>query len=171
MPSPPKQPSLLFTDAFQITRTPADDWFGVRLNTDTDLFVDPFLVFDDSDPAWSDAEDEVIAFFNEVLGLVATAGGSKQHKDYRAAGKMLSFPEPAEFCLGFGANTIFGRGPGRDLGQLMLKAAGQAVQAGINGELAPGSSALTSNPARTPSPSVDLTTPSAPSRRSRASAA
>ena len=36
---------MLASAHFEITRQKADDWFDPILNADTELFIDPFLIF------------------------------------------------------------------------------------------------------------------------------
>lgn len=119
------------SDAFGITRIADDDWFDPKLHTDTDLFVDPFLMFDSSDPRWSVVHDRLLEFFNEALVRVAAGMCAKTSVDYVRASTMLSFPEPPQFCLGYGNRTIFGRGSARGIGREMLAAAEKAIDAGI----------------------------------------
>lgn len=119
------------SDAFGITRGAGDDWFDPKLHTDTELFVDPFLLFDSPDPRWSGVHDRLIEFFNEALMRTAAGMHNKGSVEYGRASAMLSFPEPPQFCLGYGESTIFGRGSARGLGRAMLGAAEKAIGAGI----------------------------------------
>jgi hypothetical protein len=98
-----------------------DDWFDPVLSTDTELFVDPFRVYL-AKGAWTTAHDELILFFNEVLKLVAKSGGRPSSAHWKAAERLLLFPEPAEFCLGYG-DTPLGAGTGEELRDRMMEAA------------------------------------------------
>lgn len=124
-------PEQTFSRAFGIGRSPTDDWFDPALHVDTALFVDPFLMFDETAAPWNTVEDRIVAFFNEVLALVATAQGRRQSAAWLKASQMVSFPEPFEFCLGFSKSTIFGSGAGTGLGAAVLSAAQRAIDAGI----------------------------------------
>jgi hypothetical protein len=42
---------MRFTEYFAVERDHNDDWFDCELSTDTPLYVDPFLVFEDEDSA------------------------------------------------------------------------------------------------------------------------
>lgn len=124
-------PATTFQAAYGITRTAADDWFDPTLHTDTPLFVDPFLMFDEKAAPWSNAEQALVQFFNEVMLRIAGGRGGSV-KEQVIAASMLSFPEPAAFCLGYGDKTILGSGSGSGMGKSMLKAGNDAISAGIN---------------------------------------
>lgn len=127
---------VLFSQAFGINRDDADDWFDPDLMADTKLFVDPMLIWEDTDPRWARAHDRLVEFFNEILRQVAvgvphaSVDGGRSQRLARAE-RLLRFPEPPEFCLGYGTETIFGRGSGRGLGKTILDAASFAIAAGI----------------------------------------
>jgi hypothetical protein len=121
-----------FSEAFGITIGPEDDWFDPVLERDTTLFVDPFLVADDSSPFWGDAYTDLIEFFNVALALIADSGGQRVSRQWRMAKSLLMFPEPFEFALGYGKETIFGAGTGDELGRMIMNAANDAIQAGIS---------------------------------------
>lgn len=131
MPRRTAHPDASFSFAFSATKSRADDRFDARLHTDTDLFVDPFLMFDEVAAPWADVHDRLIDFFNTALEHVARAGRNRESAEWGRAAAMLSFPEPPEFCLGYGERTIFGSGSGRRLGEGMLNAAQRAIDAGI----------------------------------------
>jgi hypothetical protein len=121
-----------FGNAHGVVRTAADDWFDPKLHTDTDLFIDPFLMFEETTGPWATIHDQLIDFFNTALEHVAKSGGSHTAVEWRRAAAMLSFPETPQFCLGYGRKTIFGSGSGSGLGLTMLDAAERAIQAGLN---------------------------------------
>jgi hypothetical protein len=122
---------MKFTTYYSITRDDADDWFDPDLDADTKLFVDPFLMFTDKDPRWAGAHDRLVAFFNEILTLTAATmpalPGSLAH---RRLINQLRFPEPSEFCLGLCELGTHGAGAGAGLGQLILRAAHDTIEAG-----------------------------------------
>lgn len=93
---------MRFSDAFGITRTAADDWFDPHLSVDTKLFVDPLLLFLAKENVWVGAHDELIAHFTKCYELVAKATGPTS-TSARVAKRLLTFPEPSEFCLGYTA--------------------------------------------------------------------
>jgi hypothetical protein len=59
---------MRFSDRYDITkRTDKDDWFDPVVTEDTPLYVDPFLVFEDSDESWSRCHEQVVDFFTLAL--------------------------------------------------------------------------------------------------------
>jgi hypothetical protein len=123
------------SERFGVDRSSDDDWFDVLLPVDTLLFVDPFLVYRETDGRWSDSHDRLIDFFNHVLELMMRSmqtGGrfNRQSSHYRAAANLLLFPEPFEFCLGYG-DTPMGSGTGYGLRSSLLRAAETTIQLGI----------------------------------------
>lgn len=122
---------MRFTEQFGIAKGSQDDWFDPLLTQDTRLFVDPFLIFDDQDPRWSEGHAKLVSFFNLVLRLVARSGGQASSAIFRAAGRLLTFPEPAEFCLGMAATSVQGAGTGAGLMESMLQGCRTAIQAGV----------------------------------------
>lgn len=69
---------MRFSKQFGIARSAEDDWFDPVINQDTPLYIDPYLVFDDPDPAWSGTYDDVVDFFETAAELVLAANG---HED------------------------------------------------------------------------------------------
>jgi hypothetical protein len=51
---------MLFSDAFNIQRARRDDWFDPILDTDTPLFIDPFLIFKEQGHAWQATPREMV---------------------------------------------------------------------------------------------------------------
>ncbi len=123
---------MRFSEAFNITRDQDDDWFDPLLHTDTMLFVDPFLLAEDRDPAWVASHDRLVAFFNEALKLMARAGLSPHSAHWRKASWLLLFPEPAEFCLGYSVDSTGGLGSGEKLRQAMMYNAAEAIRVGLD---------------------------------------
>src|SRR5438876_335787 len=117
----------LFAAVFGISRASSDDWFDTILNTDTELFVDPFLVFKDQDPFWSTAHPYLIAHFNRAFMRLAMATRTDAI-DYVKAIDMVTTKEPREFCLGYTA--IGSRGSG--LGSKFAKRIGGAMRLAID---------------------------------------
>jgi hypothetical protein len=100
---------MRFTAHAGITPGAEDDWFDPVLTEDTPLYVDPFLVFEDQAPLFSDAHDLVMQFFSMCRDLVrADAGRRGRHWD--KAVRLLTFPEPKEFALGVAMGSPNGSG-------------------------------------------------------------
>jgi hypothetical protein len=122
---------MKFSELFGLTRVEEDDWFDVILTADTQLFVDPFAIYADTDDRWAGAHDHLIGFFDAVFGLVARGQMQVDSPHRRKAARLLTFPEPAEFCLGYGV-TPLGAGTGRGYGHAMLTGINTAIADGID---------------------------------------
>lgn len=122
---------MRFSETFNITRTAEDDWFDPLLLADTNLCVDPFLIYDDVDDFWSLAHDDMIDFFVMVLKMVKSANGKKGSPSWGKAKSLLLFPEPDEFCLGVTEGSPKGSGAGKGLQGPMLASAAVAVRHAI----------------------------------------
>lgn len=123
--------SVKFSTAYGINRSSSDDWFDPFLERDTPLFVDPFLIADDDEKVWREAHERLLGFFNGVLELLAKSGGDRTSPHWRKAERLMLFPEPPEFCLGFSRNTIFGHGTSKVIGKTMITGAMDALAAGF----------------------------------------
>ena len=91
---------MLFSEAFDLTPTKRDDWFDPILDTDTPLFVDPFLIFKDLDPEWAGAHEQLVRHFDTCFQLIAQGNRNRRSVPYKKALRLLTFPEPKEICLG-----------------------------------------------------------------------
>lgn len=92
---------MLFSTAFAITPGPEDDWFDAIVETDTKLFVDPFLIFQESLGFWAKGHDLLMDRFNKAFQFVAAGYDNHNSLAYKKALGLLKFKEPKEFCLGF----------------------------------------------------------------------
>ncbi|TDD75414.1 hypothetical protein [Actinomadura rubrisoli] len=122
---------MRFSETYGITRTDDDDWFDPLLLADTNLCVDPFMIYDDADDFWAQAHDDMIDFFVMVLKMVKAAKGNKKSPSWGKAKSLLLFPEPDEFCLGVTEGSPRGAGSGKGLQEPMLRSASIAVQHNI----------------------------------------
>lgn len=114
---------MRFSDAYSIQPDPNADWFDPDLTVDTKLFVDPFLLLK-AGVAWQSAHAELVAHFAHCYQLVARAAGP-QSLYAKAAHRLLTFPEPYEFGLGYSVGST--RGAGGSLGNARSIADGIAV--------------------------------------------
>ncbi|GAA4869904.1 hypothetical protein [Kitasatospora terrestris] len=118
---------MRFSETFGIVRTDEDDWFDPLLLADTNLCIDPFLIYDDGEEFWAHAHDDMIDFFAMVLALVKAAKGNERSSSWGKAKSLLLFPEPDEFCLGVTEGSPRGSGAGKGLQVPMLASAKVAV--------------------------------------------
>lgn len=122
---------MRFSEQFEIARSSDDDWFDPLLTSDTRLFVDPFLIFEEETGEWERAHEELIEFFNMVLGLIARSRFQRGSAHWKAAERLLMFPEPAEFCLGMAEGSVQGAGSAEVLRDEMLAGCVEAIRAGL----------------------------------------
>jgi hypothetical protein len=129
--SAPDTGRVLASAHFGLTRSDRDDWFDTILDVDTELFVDPFLVFKEADGFWSDAHARLIAHFNQAFLLVAQGSQNRKSLPYKKALRLLEFREPGELCLGYTARGTSGSGSGGKLGRLIAQAIEAAITRGL----------------------------------------
>lgn len=122
---------MYFSDLFQISKTKADDWFDPILTNDTKLFVDPFLIFQETNAAWSGAHDRLIEHFNICFKLIAQGNRNPNSVSYKKAIALLHFPEPREFCLGYTEQGTQGAGGGLGYAKLIAAAMEDAIARGL----------------------------------------
>ncbi|TXN29764.1 hypothetical protein [Lacisediminihabitans profunda] len=123
---------MRFSAEFGVERSAVDDWFDCELTTDTPLYVDPFLVFEDHDSYWSDSRKSVIEFFDLALAFVRMADGDETSPHWLKALRMLRFPEPSEFALGLSMGHPKGSGAGFKYARKMTEALDLLSSRGIN---------------------------------------
>jgi hypothetical protein len=88
-------------------------------------------MFEETREPWASVHGRMMEFFNAAMAHVAAAGRNRHSVEWQRAAAMLSFPEPSEFCLGYGEKTIFGSGSGQGLGEAMLDAAQESIDLGM----------------------------------------
>lgn len=120
---------LRFSEQFGIKRSHADDWFDPHLTVDTKLFIDPLLLLLAGDP-WAAGHDRLITHFVRCYELVAKATGSGSTSGMMAR-RLLTFPEPAELCLGYTAVGSKGSGSGSAFAQRMADGIAVAIARGL----------------------------------------
>ena len=121
---------MRFSEAFGIERTDQDDWFDPDLSIDTPLFVDPIMLLQDS-PYWRKAHEELVNHFGHCYPLVAKSI-SLTSNSAKVAHKLLTFPEPSEFCLGYTASGTAGSGSGRGFARSLVDGIKVAIKAGLD---------------------------------------
>ncbi len=121
---------MKFSDYFEIDVGDEDDWFDPILTADTQLFVDPFRVYVEDDDRWAGAHNKLVEFFNGAMKLIAASNFNRGSSRWKKAERQFAFPEPPEFCLGYGESP-FGSGTGAGFGGDMLNGAELAIKAGI----------------------------------------
>src|SRR6266487_4260305 len=123
---------MLASEYFGITRGDQEDWFDPIFDYDTPLGVDPFLIFQDTQPLWADAHDELISHFNRCFLFVADGIQNVDSLPYRKAVDLLLFPEPKEFCLGYTRYGTGGSGGGGKIAKAIAAAMAEAIKRGVH---------------------------------------
>lgn len=122
---------MYFSEAVGIENPEDHDWFDPILEVDTQLFVDPFLIFSDEDPQWSQAHDEMMDYFHNAFELLARSGLKRSHQFYKRTLALMEAPEPVEFRLGFAAKSTKGSGNGPGIATLIVEAMAEAINRGL----------------------------------------
>ncbi|MCY0856450.1 hypothetical protein [Cupriavidus sp. D39] len=92
--------------------------FDPVLSVDTRLFIDPSHLRHTNVPELAPSYERVSAHFGNVLRVIAGIN-KKGDALWRAADKMLTFPEVNGLCIGYAKNSTGGSGMGPKLrGQL-----------------------------------------------------
>ena len=101
------------------------------LNVDTKLFIDPLLLPESRHPEIN--VGAVAAYKSRFETLVKLLAGSKAPDDvaWRAARRLLTFPEIQGTCIGYGAASIAGHSWGNRIRERVLTAAKEIVELGI----------------------------------------
>lgn len=81
-----------------------EECFDPILVADTELFIDPFSVFDEKDGVFEDSFNKIIRFFNEGFKLAAKCS-NKQGIYYKKLESMMTFPEVNEIGLGYSSSN------------------------------------------------------------------
>ena len=122
---------LRFSQVFSIEMQDDDDWFDVNLKIDTRLFVDPFLIEREPAGSWADAHQSLLNHFIRCYQLVA-AGAEPGSNSAGILARLLRFPEPREFCLGYTAESTKGSGMSRGFEGFLVEAIRFAVRVGLS---------------------------------------
>lgn len=122
---------MLASKSFSIVRSRQDDWFDPILDADTKLFVDPFLVFTESDAYWQGAHDDIIRHFDHAFQLIAEGNRNSHSTQYKKALHLLVFTEPKELCLGYTDRGTSGLGSGRGYAITIASAICDAIGRGL----------------------------------------
>lgn len=95
---------MLFSELFKIQRDPEDDWFDPILDVVTEVFIDPFLLFENENEKFNDAHKEIVNFFSEAFKLATISSRKSESVVEKKLERMLTFPEVDEICLGYSGN-------------------------------------------------------------------
>jgi hypothetical protein len=90
------------------------DFVIPRLDADTPLCIDPFLLYKSRQPELAEAHDQLLDVFRHVFAAF-DAGDRKRAK------VLVDFPEAGEIRFGYATSGHSGRGMGESLGRLVLE--------------------------------------------------
>lgn len=122
---------MYFSEAFSIDLTDDDDWFDPLLEMDTQLFVDPFLLYKESEGFWSDSGDRIADHFQKGFELLGSHYSNPESDQYKKTIELMIFPEPHEFGLGFVGTGTSGAGTGGGFALLIVEAMVEAINRGL----------------------------------------
>jgi hypothetical protein len=122
---------MLFSEQFNVTMTGADDWFNPILFTDTKLFIDPFLIFDDEKGAFMGSHAEIVQFFDFVFKLIAKSSGNVAAREWQHAIVLLELGKVHELCIGYTGSGTRGAGSGRGMATQIARGLLAAVRQGV----------------------------------------
>lgn len=122
---------MLFSAHNKIANAGSEPWFDPILDIDTQLFVDPFLIYKSSEPGFAGAHDKIVAFFGEAFSLAARSTSPRGTLHEKLV-SMLQFHEPNWLCLGYAAKGNGGSGSGRGFGERIAGDIKSAIALGIS---------------------------------------
>ncbi|WP_156920838.1 hypothetical protein [Fundidesulfovibrio putealis] len=106
------------------------EWFDTVLSIDSNLFLDPFLIYKSQNPYFEKCHAEVIKFFEHAFKTVARASDTES-TFWKQSLKILSFPEVEELCLGFTIDGTGGAGSAGGFANILAGAVLECTQAGF----------------------------------------
>ena len=123
---------MKFSEEFNVDQPDQYDWFDPILNIDTEVFIDPFLIYDNEKGNFVGSHDEVVKFFESVFTLLATSNGDKMSMPWKRAHRLLLFPEVEELCLGYAGASTSGSGSGKGAANNLSAGLWEAISQGVN---------------------------------------
>lgn len=119
---------IKFSEHFKIDKAKLFELkvFDPFLNHDTKLFVDLLLLKDSASKIMREAFSRYNSFFADLLKLL-NASQQVGDKSWRAAKRMVNFPEYKYTCIGYGTGTINGAGSGAVLNDKILISAKEII--------------------------------------------
>ena len=122
---------MLFSEVFKVSNPKKESWFDPILDTDTKLFIDPMLVFQEEVEGFEGCKDKIRGFISEAFRRVALAK-SKSGKERLHALEMLKFKEPWETKLGYTAYGSSGSGMGDEFSRRVFDAVIDFIDLGLD---------------------------------------
>lgn len=120
---------MRFSTAYSLKHEAGYGWFDPDLTVDTRLFLDPFRLLK-SGATWAKAHADLVGHFAHCYHLVAKAP-NQQSNSAKAAMRLLTFPEPYEFGLGYTVASTRGSGGGALQARVIMDGIAVALAAGL----------------------------------------
>jgi hypothetical protein len=111
---------MKFSEAYDISLEPNDDWFDPILTVDTYLFIDPTLLYKSTHEYFPQVYKKLLAYFNHIFELVKRSKNDEKSASHREAVKLVSLGESSGLCLGYTWGGILGSGVGKILAKKLL---------------------------------------------------
>ena len=124
-----KSKPIYFSDHFKVDKSKLKKLgvFNPILNFDTKLFVDPILLKSSKSKIIQESKDRYAKFFKDILLLLKNSQ-QMDDKCWRAAQKLVYFPEYKYTCIGYGSDSIDGSGSGTELNDKIFQSALEIVE-------------------------------------------
>jgi hypothetical protein len=124
-----KPKPIYFSDYFKVDKAKLKELgvFDPILNHDTKLFVDPTLLKSSENPIIKNSRNNYANFFVNLLKLLQRSQ-QVDDKCWRAAKRLVHFPEFKYTCIGYGSDSINGSGSGAELNDKIFQSALDIVQ-------------------------------------------
>jgi|GEM_PF-928831 len=110
-----------FSQEFDVFLNGDETWFDTRLDQDTKLYIDPFLIFKSDIPEFRNTREKFNSFFKHVIEMIF-----KAETNSNALGKLedhvLYFREAGEIQLGDSTTCRPGNGPGKKFARACIDA-------------------------------------------------
>lgn len=118
---------MYFSDAYGVQ----GEWFDRLLEADTQLFVDPFLIYAEMSGFWAGAGDQVAEYFQRGFELLAGHHDNPNSLQYKKTIELMLFPEPQEFGLGYVSSGTGGSGTGDGFSERIVSTMALAIELGL----------------------------------------
>jgi hypothetical protein len=121
---------MYFSEAYGLDATNVE-WFDPLLDVDTQLFIDPFLLYKDTSERWGPAGDRIAKYFEDAFKILAGHHRNPASLQYRKTVQLMIFPEPSELGLGYTARSTKGSGTALGFAKQIVKAMAEAIERGL----------------------------------------
>lgn len=110
-----------FSQHFNVSLKGDETWFDTRLDRDTQLYIDPFLVFKSNIPEFKDTRKKFNVFFEVAIEMIFK-GATNSNSLEKLENNVLYFREAGEIQLGDSTSCKPGNGPGRKFSKSCVSA-------------------------------------------------